>query len=63
MKTKAKKLSRLTKALLEMADDMHCIGIMDDATYSEIMTRHLGKARAARSQARSRMTAKNKDAG
>ena len=41
---KAKKTSRLTEALLEMSDDMHRIGIMDDADYSKITMRHLGKA-------------------
>lgn len=43
MKTKANKQSRLTKELLEMADDMHRIGIMGDAVYNKITMRHLGK--------------------
>lgn len=38
-----RKLSRLTKALLETADDMHRSGIMDEATYRKITLRHLGK--------------------
>ena len=44
MKTKSKALSPVTEAILEMADDMHRIGIMDDADYSKITMRHLGKA-------------------
>lgn len=40
--TKKKTPSRLTEALLEMADDMHRVGIMDDATYQKITVRHLG---------------------
>ena len=47
---KAKKTSRLTEALLEMSDDMHRIGIMDDADYSKITMRHLGKAPAVQVQ-------------
>ena len=43
MKTKNKKLSPVTEAILEMADDMHRIGIMDDAAYGKITMRHLGK--------------------
>jgi putative transcriptional regulator len=39
---KKKKLSRLTEALLEMATDQHCCGIMDDAGYRKIIIRHLG---------------------
>jgi|SRR5580658_10084927 len=39
----AKKLSRLTEALLETADDMHRLGIMDTAAYEKITLRHLGK--------------------
>jgi putative transcriptional regulator len=35
--------SRLTQALLEAADDMHSVGIMDDATHRKITARHLGK--------------------
>jgi putative transcriptional regulator len=39
----AKKTSRLTQALLEAADDMHSVGIMDEATHRKITARHLGK--------------------
>jgi putative transcriptional regulator len=35
--------SRLTQALLEAADDMHSVGIMDEATHRKITVRHLGK--------------------
>jgi len=31
------------EALLEMAEDQHRIGLMDDATYRKIRIRHLGK--------------------
>jgi putative transcriptional regulator len=41
--TRKKKLSRLTEALLETADDMRRIGVMDDATHRKITLRHLGK--------------------
>lgn len=34
--------SRLTKALLETADDMHRAGVMDAATHRKITLRHLG---------------------
>jgi len=37
-----KKLSRLSEALLETAEGMHRIGVMDDATY-QITLRHLGQ--------------------
>ena len=43
MKTKAKKTSRLTEALLETAKDMHDVGIMNDADYNKITMRHIGK--------------------
>jgi putative transcriptional regulator len=48
MKTKAKKKkpSRLTKALLETAKDMHRIGVLDDAAYGKITMRHLGQAKS-----------------
>jgi len=46
MKTKNKKLTPVTKAILEMADDMHKVGIMNDADYSKITMRHLGKVNA-----------------
>lgn len=34
--------SRLAKALLETADDMRRVGIMDEATHRKITLRHLG---------------------
>ena len=37
------KPSRLTQALLESADEMHSVGIMDEATHRKITARHLGK--------------------
>ena len=43
MKTKNRKLSPVTEAILEMADDMHRIGLMGDAAYLKITMRHLGK--------------------
>ncbi len=36
------KLSPLTEALLETAEGMHRIGLMDDAAYEKITLRHLG---------------------
>ena len=39
----AKKMSSLTEALLETAEGMHRIGVMDDATYRKITIRHLGE--------------------
>ncbi len=36
------KNSSLTEALLETAQDMHRVGIMDDAAYQKITIRHLG---------------------
>ncbi len=47
MKTKTKKLTPLTEALLEAADDLHDLGIMSDADHDKITMRHLGKERAA----------------
>jgi putative transcriptional regulator len=38
-----KKPNRLTEAIVEMADDMHRLGIMDTAAYEKITLRHLGK--------------------
>ncbi len=38
-----KKPSRLTEALLETADGMRRIGVMDDATHEKITIRHLGR--------------------
>jgi putative transcriptional regulator len=37
-----KKLSRLSEALLEMAEAQHRLGIMNDADYRQITIRHLG---------------------
>jgi putative transcriptional regulator len=37
-----KKLSKMAEALLETAEGMHRIGVMDDATYERITIRHLG---------------------
>jgi putative transcriptional regulator len=34
--------SRLSGAILEMAEDQHRVGVMDDATYRKITMRHLG---------------------
>jgi putative transcriptional regulator len=35
-------MDSLTEALLETAEGMHRIGVMDDATYRKITVRHLG---------------------
>lgn len=43
MRTKTKKTSRLTKALLETAKDMHDAGLLGSATYGKITMRHLSK--------------------
>ena len=37
-----KKLSPVTEALLETAEGMHRIGLLDDAAYTKITVRHLG---------------------
>jgi putative transcriptional regulator len=37
-----KKLSSLAEALLDTAEGLHSIGLMDDATYEKITLRHLG---------------------
>ena len=39
---KTTKPSRMVKAMLETADGMHRIGIMDEATHAKITMRHLG---------------------
>jgi putative transcriptional regulator len=39
---KTKKTSRLAKALLETADDMRRVGLLDPATHEKITLRHLG---------------------
>ena len=44
MRAKTKSNARLTKELLEMAKGMHASGIMNDAAYDKITTRHLGRA-------------------
>jgi putative transcriptional regulator len=49
--TKRKKLNPLAEALLEMAEDQHRIGIMDDATYRKITVRDLGKKAQSMSSA------------
>jgi putative transcriptional regulator len=36
------KLSPFAEALLETAEDLHSIGLMDDAAYEKITLRHLG---------------------
>jgi putative transcriptional regulator len=38
----AKKLSDLTKAMLETAEGMHRVGLMSDENYRKITLRHLG---------------------
>ncbi|HEX7858503.1 helix-turn-helix domain-containing protein [Xanthomonas perforans] len=38
----AKKLSNLTTALLETAEDLHGAGLLGDGTYEKITARHLG---------------------
>lgn len=40
--TKKTEPSRLAKALLETADDMRRVGLMDAATHQKITLRHLG---------------------
>ena len=42
-----KATSRFDEAMLETAQGMHRIGIMDDATHEKITLRHLGKVPAA----------------
>ena len=39
---KKKKSSRLTDAILETADDMHRLGILNHAKHGQITVRHLG---------------------
>jgi len=46
IKTKAPRQSRLRREILAMSQDMHEIGIMDDATYRKITMRDLDKAEA-----------------
>jgi putative transcriptional regulator len=47
---KTVKPSRLTKALLETADDMRRVGVMDDATHQKITLRHLGGKAAGKDE-------------
>jgi putative transcriptional regulator len=42
--TRKKKTSRLTKALLETADDMRRVGVLDAASHEKITLRHLGRS-------------------
>ena len=37
-----KRVSKVTEALLETAEGMHRIGLLDDAAYHKITIRHLG---------------------
>jgi len=46
MTAKKKTNDRLTCELLEMAKGMHASGVMDDAAYDKITTRHLRRAGA-----------------
>lgn len=45
MADKSRKLSRLTRAILETAEDMKLGGLMDDEVYEQITLRHLGDQR------------------
>jgi putative transcriptional regulator len=42
MAIKNKKLSRLAQTLLETANDMRQVGVLDDAAFDKITMRHLG---------------------
>jgi putative transcriptional regulator len=44
--TKQKNPSRLTKALLETADDLRRVGVLDAASHEKITLRHLGGSKA-----------------
>ena len=46
-KAKTQTNVRLTSELLEMAGDMHGIGIMDDVDYQKITLRHMDDAQSA----------------
>ncbi len=39
----SRKMSQITEALLETAEGMHRIGVLDDAAYHKITVRHLGE--------------------
>ncbi len=43
MTTEASRPSRLTRALLETADDMRRVGVLDAAGHAKITQRHLGR--------------------
>ena len=45
-----KRPSRLTKALLETADGMRGVGLMDEATHEKITLRHLGPENEPKAQ-------------
>jgi putative transcriptional regulator len=47
MKTKTKKHGAVTEAILEMAGDMHRVGIMNDTDFDKITMRHVGKENTA----------------
>src|SRR6266581_2701380 len=47
MTTKTKKPSRLMSEMLELAEEMHNNGTMDDASYRKITMRDIHKAEAA----------------
>ncbi len=49
---KEAKPRRLEKALLETADDMRRVGVMNDATSQEITLRHLGDKGAGQAKER-----------
>lgn len=49
-KKTTKRMSPLTEALLETAEGLHRIGLMDDAAYNKITVRHLGKQAVQSSQ-------------
>ncbi len=42
MRAKANKASPLSQALLETAEDMHRIGLLENGAYEKITMRHLG---------------------
>lgn len=42
METKKKELNNFAEAMIETAEGMHRLGIMDDATYRKITIRHMG---------------------
>lgn len=46
-KTKPHKQSRLMKEMIEMAEEMHDLGIMDDASYCKITMRDIHRVEAA----------------